>query len=81
MYPTADGVIDTIQWEGYREGIDDLRYLATLQKAIEDALAAGGQAAQRAEEAQVFVEGMDVSGDLDALREEIIGWILRLTAG
>jgi len=34
VYPTVDGVIDTIAWEGYREGIDDLRYLATLRKAI-----------------------------------------------
>lgn len=34
-YPTADGVIDTIQWEGYREAMDDLRYLQTLEEAIE----------------------------------------------
>ena len=29
-YPITDGVIDTIQWEGYREAVDDTRYLATL---------------------------------------------------
>ena len=29
-YPMTDGVIDTIQWEGYREGVNDIRYLATL---------------------------------------------------
>lgn len=29
-YPTSNGVIDTIQWEGFREGIDDTRYFATL---------------------------------------------------
>lgn len=29
-YPTSDGVVDTIQWEGLREGINDLRYLSTL---------------------------------------------------
>jgi hypothetical protein len=29
-YPTSDGVIDTIAWEGFREGVDDTRYLATL---------------------------------------------------
>ena len=34
IYPTMDGCIDTVQWEGYREGIDDLRYLGTLQAAI-----------------------------------------------
>jgi len=31
-YPTSNGVIDTIQWEGFREGVDDTRYLATLTK-------------------------------------------------
>ena len=24
-YPTTDGVIDTIEWEGWREGVDDTR--------------------------------------------------------
>ena len=28
-YGTYDGVIDTLQWEGFREGVDDIRY-ATL---------------------------------------------------
>jgi hypothetical protein len=31
-YPISDGVIDTIQWEGWREGVDDARYVATLIK-------------------------------------------------
>jgi hypothetical protein len=30
-YPTSDGVIDTVEWEGWREGADDTRYLATLK--------------------------------------------------
>lgn len=29
-YPTSDGVIDTLQWEGYREAVDDIRYASTL---------------------------------------------------
>jgi hypothetical protein len=29
-YPTRNGIVGTIQWEGQREGIDDTRYLATL---------------------------------------------------
>ncbi len=29
-YPTSEGIIDTIQWEGFREGVDDIRYLTTL---------------------------------------------------
>ena len=30
-YPGLNGPIPTIQWEGVREGIDDLRYLQTLK--------------------------------------------------
>lgn len=29
-YPTINGNIPTLQWEGLREGIDDIRYLSTL---------------------------------------------------
>jgi hypothetical protein len=29
-YPVTDGVLDTIQWEGAREAINDVRYAATL---------------------------------------------------
>ncbi len=29
-YPVSNGVIDTIQWEGFREGVDDVRYLTKL---------------------------------------------------
>lgn len=43
-YPTTNGVIDTIQWEGFREAVDDTRYLATLktlmQSSSDSALAA-----------------------------------------
>ena len=33
-YPTTNGVIDTIQWEGFREGVDDVRYYQTLKNLI-----------------------------------------------
>jgi len=29
-YPVTDGIISTIQWEGMREAIDDIRYFETL---------------------------------------------------
>jgi hypothetical protein len=32
-YPKSDGVIDTIQWEGFREGIDDTRYADYLTQS------------------------------------------------
>ncbi|MFA6716854.1 MAG: glycoside hydrolase domain-containing protein, partial [Victivallaceae bacterium] len=37
VYPTVDGVIDTIAWEGYREGVDDVRYLTTLLHELDKA--------------------------------------------
>ena len=36
-----EGVLDTLGWEGFREGYDDARYLATLQDAIAKAKASG----------------------------------------
>jgi len=30
-YPTVDGVVDTLAWEGFREAVDDVRYISTLQ--------------------------------------------------
>ena len=38
------GVLDKLSWEGYREGYDDARYLATLQGAMATATAAGEHA-------------------------------------
>ncbi len=35
-YPAATGSIPTIQWEGFRDGIIDLRTLATLDSALND---------------------------------------------
>jgi hypothetical protein len=77
VYPTAEGVIDTIQWEGYREGIDDLRYLATLRKAIGRAGKIGAE--KQAKAAKAFIDGLDVEKtDLNVARNEMIGWILEL---
>jgi len=68
----------TREWEGYREGIDDLRYLGTLRKAISDAATGGGKAAAEAKLAQTFVDKMDVTGDLYAVRDSMIRWTIRL---
>ncbi|MEN6645406.1 MAG: carbohydrate-binding family 9-like protein [Armatimonadia bacterium] len=80
VYPTADGVIDTVQWEGYREGIDDLRYLGTLRHAIAAATTAGGPAAAEAKRAQAYLDTLDVKGDLYAVRDNMISRIIRLQA-
>ncbi len=79
VYPTDDGVIDTVQWEGYREGIDDIRYATTLMQAIAAAKHSKDDAAVAlAAEAERYIEQVDLSGDLDGVRVQIIGYILRL---
>ena len=74
VYPTTDGVIDTLAWEGYREAVDDIRYASTLALAIRE-----NPNHPQAAEAKAFLETMDPSqADLDALRAQIIAWILKL---
>lgn len=53
VYPTVDGVVDTIQWEGFREGIDDVRYLSTLLDLIDEARSQGFNQLADREEAYV----------------------------
>ena len=75
-YPTVDGVIDTIQWEGFREGVDDVRYLTTLLKVIENAT---GDKEELASEAMEWVEAIDTDGDLQTIRAKMVRWILQLS--
>ena len=35
VYPSKEGPIPTLGWEAIREGVDDVRYLATLAALIE----------------------------------------------
>ncbi|MEN6293150.1 MAG: hypothetical protein ABFD07_14205 [Methanobacterium sp.] len=76
-YGTANGVIDTIQFEGYREGINDLRYLAALQAAI---TAHPGTAATTANNWLTSLKTTDLSTlDLDLdVREQMIDHILAI---
>jgi hypothetical protein len=74
-YPTVNGVIDTVQWEGFREGVNDVRYLTTLLKVIANAR---DQRSQLAEEAKNWVDRIDVNSDLDLIRRQMIDWIIRL---
>ena len=64
------GVLDTLSWEGYREGRDDARYLATLQDAIARAKAAGRHARLVAR-TERWLGDITVNADLDAWRLEM----------
>ena len=77
-YPTVDGVIDTVQWEGFREGVDDVRYLTTLQNTIALAKSQG----KNTSEAENYLTNLKDSSlssmDLDAVRGQMINYTLSL---
>ena len=82
VYPTVDGVIDTIAWEGYREGVDDVRYLTTLLQAIEKNRNSSDTKIRRiVAQAEKYLEDLDISRNLNAIRLEMINYILKLTGG
>ncbi|MFQ6097410.1 MAG: hypothetical protein ACE5O2_06730 [Armatimonadota bacterium] len=75
-YPTINGVVDTVQWEGFREAVDDVRYLTTLERAIQTAPEAKATAAAKA---RAWLDGLDpATADLDAVRAGAVEWIIRL---
>ena len=77
VYSTASGVIDTIQWEGYREGVNDLKYLTALQAAI---IAYPGSTATAANNWLTSLKTTDLDTvDLDVIRGQMIDYILAIT--
>ncbi len=80
VYPTKDGVIDTIAWEGFREGIDDIRYATLMKLLAEEAIASGCiDARYEGRKALVWLELMDEeNANLDTVRMELINNILNL---
>ncbi|MGE5401795.1 MAG: T9SS type A sorting domain-containing protein [Ignavibacteriales bacterium] len=74
-YPTSNGLIGTIEWDGYRDGVNDLRFLSTLLNKI-DAMKKAGQ---NVSDLQAWVNNIDPSQDLDQIRDQIIDKILSVT--
>lgn len=85
-YPTVDGVIDTIAWEGYREGVDDVRYVTTLERAVAKARESEDRTlVQKADAAEKFLQYLKSGNlievrNLDVVREEIVEQILKLSS-
>lgn len=94
-YPTANGVIDTMAWEAYREAHDDFKYLRTLENLInENDSSTNASKRDAAEKARAFIQSLrnDVTKkagtgtltanfdiDLNAMREQVIAHILAIT--
>lgn len=82
-YGTYDGVIDTIQWEGFREGVDDIRYATLMTDLARKASASGdlelGYLGRKA--LQYLATFKSDSGDLNECRMEMINFIIKLKEG
>ncbi|MFP6642376.1 MAG: hypothetical protein VCF24_02250 [Candidatus Latescibacterota bacterium] len=78
-YPTVDGIVGTLQWEGVRAAVDDVRYATTLREAATSAIGSADPAAVAlGEAARAWLEQVDILGDLGALRREMVDHILEL---
>ncbi|HBP88424.1 MAG TPA: hypothetical protein PKK23_08950 [Nitrospirales bacterium] len=94
-YPTADGVIDTLAWEGFREAVDDVRYLTTLEKLLSNL--STNNATPAANEARSFLNtlkttvlskqtqsgkyNLQMDIDLDAVRNQVVTHLDAITNG
>ena len=80
VYPTLDGVIDTLAWEGFREGIDDVRYATLLKQEAKKAMESGNSVARRqARKALMWLELLDAkTADLNSVRQEMIEYIIKI---
>lgn len=58
--------------------MDDVRYLTTLLKAIQKAKEEGRKA-KVAKEAERWLRDLDINGNLDAARQKMVEFILRLS--
>ena len=81
-YGTYNGVIDTIAWEGFREGVDDMRYATLLSDLAYKALKHGDVEVQHlGRKVFQYLSLLDrTSCDLDTVRAEMRRYIDRLLA-
>ena len=81
-YPTHDGLVDTIAWEGFREAIDDIRYATKLKELAERAIASGNldnvYVGRKVLQWLALLDGS--SADLNTVRAEMINYIMELNA-
>jgi len=81
-YMNNGGIVDTLQWEGFREAIDDIRYASLLQLEIDKALQTDDSNVAYKTEARkallFFAQMKSGEMDLDAVRGEMIRFILKL---
>lgn len=79
-YPTSTGVISTIAWEGFREGVDDVRYINVLEALVDKGkLSDDLKRRDMANDASRFLSLLkDYTGDLDSMRRQLVQYSVQL---
>lgn len=81
-YPTVNGVIDTIAWEGFREAVDDVRYVTTLERYVDELskfdAAATNSSLRNAKRYLENLRKMKSLNDLTSVRRKISKYLLEL---
>jgi len=80
VYPTKEGVIDTLAWEGFREAVDDIRYATKLRELAFEAVASADVDERYAGKmALQWLANLDEkTADLNTARMEMINHIMIL---
>lgn len=82
-YATRGELVDTMAWEGFREGVDDIRYATLLNKLAIEADNPKNPVERRyaGRKALQYLADIDITGgDMNTARLEIIDRILQLKA-
>lgn len=80
-YPTVDGVIDTLAWEGFREGVDDVRYITTLEQSLANtkSLRVANMQSLIVEVDNFLRELKSYTGDdIEGIKRRIVSYIIQL---
>ena len=79
-YGCGNGVIDTLQWEGFREGIDDIRYATLMIRLAREAAESEDLQTRYTGKLalQYLAEFKRDEEDLDMCRMEMVNFIMRL---
>ena len=79
VYAISDRVLDTLAWEGVREGIDDIRYATKLkQLAYEAEKSPDADVLHLGRRALAYLAYWDIRENPDTFRTECANYILQL---
>jgi len=79
VYAISDRIIDTLAWEGIREGLDDIRYATKVkQLAMEAEKSPDGDVLHLGRKALGYIAYWNTRGNPDTFRMECVNYIIEL---